>query len=124
MRFLRSLVLLLAFAVGASAAVTTVDVNYQHWGTIGNHTVQVTLAATENEVDFSSDARRWVSVQVMPSVNCTLRWTTSSATDALPLLANQTYTIQVQGVLQKVFPIAGGAGILYVTPLTYVLPSP
>ncbi len=125
MRFLLPL-LLVFLSSAASFAVevsTTISCTYLAWPTTGNHTTQITLSASEQIVVMTSDARRWVTIQLVSTVDWTLRWTQGSSTDAVAVKANQVYNLQVQGTGKTFYPIAGGAGTLYITPVEYIQPN-
>lgn len=115
--------LLVACGLFAVEPTTTINISYAQSVSPLNHTTQVATAATEVILTFTNDPKRWVVVQMMPSVDTTIRWTQGSTTDAVPVKANQTFGILVQGTELSVYPIAGGAGILYVTPLSTVVPQ-
>lgn len=125
MRFLLAIALMILCSVASYAveASTTISVTYLAWPTTGNHSTQITLSASEQIVVMTSDARRWVTVQLVSTVDWTLRWTQGSSTDAIAVKANQVYNLQVQGTGKTIYPIAGGAGTLFVTPVEYVLPN-
>lgn len=121
--------LLVACGLFAVETSTTINVSYGQsavapaTSAVLGHTTQIAIGTAEVIVAFTNAPVRWVVVQVQPSVDMTLRWTQGSTTDAIPVVANRTYGFLVQGTAMNIYPIAGGAGTLYVTPLTYVVPQ-
>ncbi len=121
MRYLATLALLVLCSAGAFAAEasTTINVSSTAWPTVNGHWTQVTLAATEVIVVLTSQPSRWVTVTMFSPTAWTYRGTQGSSTDAVPVLANQTLTIQVQGTGLTFYPVGSGVQILYVSALSY-----
>ncbi len=120
--------LILACGMFAVEASTTIDLSYGKsvvapaQNAVLNNTTQIAISTSEVIVAFTNTTSRWCVVQLVPSIDCTLRWVQGSTTNAIPLVANRTYGFLVQGTGMSIYPIAGGSGTLYVTPLTYVVP--
>lgn len=125
MRLISALLLLAFAAAGFSAeAVTTIPVGLGINPSPLNHTTQVALTTSEVTVTFTSNPQMWVVVQMMSPSAWTLRSTTGSTTDAIPVLANQVVTVVIMGTGQSFYPVGSTTQTLYVLPLTYTRPVP